>query len=207
MKIEFSEVGEILVARVDGSYTSPAAYNEVNRILLAELEESPRRTIIDLEGIGAIDASGLGALETLCWRIAKNLGQEIRLANPSPAVQTQAQGADMTVPIHPSVEAARDSFEPEDLDEDLFEAPAEEPPPAKVEVVWKTERRVRPKEPGPAPSAEPPPSAPGPALSPVPPPEPVRAIVPPPEPAPPTELVRAIVPPPEPAPPTEPVRA
>ncbi|MBI4576404.1 MAG: STAS domain-containing protein, partial [Planctomycetes bacterium] len=144
MKIEFAEIDAILVSRPAGAYTSAPAYNEVSRILLGELEESPRRTIIDLEGIVAIDAGGLGAMETLCWRIAKNLGQEIRLANPSPAVQTQVKATEMTVPIHPTVEAARASFEPEDLGEDLFEPPVEQA--TEVEVVWTTPRPVRGRE-------------------------------------------------------------
>src|SRR3990167_8584067 len=104
MKIDFQEVDATLFARLAGSFDDAERTGETVAIIFEALNKNPRRAVLDLSAIDAMDATGLTALETLCWKVAKNLGLEIRLANPSTAVKAISATEEITIPIYANLD-------------------------------------------------------------------------------------------------------
>ena len=111
MTVAFEERSGSLVATLTGDYTDTQVYNKALQDILAELTRNPRRVIISMRRVSDINRAGLTSLEKLCWKVAKDLGQEIRLAHPSRIVRQFVDMVDFTIPIYHTVDKALDSFE------------------------------------------------------------------------------------------------
>src|SRR3989338_10031197 len=123
MTVEFQERNDVLVATLSGDYAGARQeYKQDSATVYQRLGEHPQRIVIDLQKVTGIDRRGLTGLEKLCWKVAKDLMQEIRLSNPSPEVKTVLDYVDFSIPVYETVDTAIESFEDDDfLEEDRSE--------------------------------------------------------------------------------------
>jgi len=121
MTVEFQERNDVLVATLSGDYAgAQQEYKQDSATVYQRLGEHPQRIVIDLQKVTGIDRRGLTGLEKLCWKVAKDLMQEIRLSNPSPEVKTVLDYVDFSIPVYETVDTAIESFEDDDfLEEDM----------------------------------------------------------------------------------------
>ena len=121
MTVEFQERNDVLVATLSGDYAGARQeYKQDSATVYQRLGEHPQRIVIDLQKVTGIDRRGLTGLEKLCWKVAKDLMQEIRLSNPSPEVKTVLDYVDFSIPVYETVDTAIESFEDDDfLEEDM----------------------------------------------------------------------------------------
>src|SRR3989344_5615970 len=113
MTVEFQERNDVLVATLSGDYAGARQeYKQDSATVYQRLGEHPQRIVIDLQKVTG--------LEKLCWKVAKDLMQEIRLSNPSPEVKTVLDYVDFSIPVYETVDTAIESFEDDDfLEEDM----------------------------------------------------------------------------------------
>ena len=116
MTVEFQERNDVLVATLSGDYAgAQQEYKQDSATVYQRLGEHPQRIVIDLQKVTGIDRRGLTGLEKLCWKVAKDLMQEIRLSNPSPEVKTVLDYVDFSIPVYETVDTAIESFEDDDF--------------------------------------------------------------------------------------------
>ena len=121
MGIRLEKREDVLVAELSGDYIgSHDTYKGDFQGIYSALEKTPSRVVVSLGAVSNIDRKGLAAIEKLCWKVAKDLGQ-IRLASPSENVMRYLERVDFTIPVYATLEKALESFgEDEFLEEDLF---------------------------------------------------------------------------------------
>lgn len=122
MGVGFEQGEGYLLVNLSGDYRSSQDYRNDSAEILRRLGETPTRVILNLQGLSGINRKGLTGLEKLCWKVAKDCGQEIRLASPSERVKQLLEKVDFTIPIYETVSKADESFEDDDFLEDgLFD--------------------------------------------------------------------------------------
>ena len=129
MAVKLEEQNSVLVAKLSGRYLDQGEdYRGDFQTIYGDLQQKPRIVVISLGEVSNIDRRALTAIEKLCWKVAKDLGQEIRLAYPTEGVRRTLDRVDFTIPVYETVEKAFESFEEDEFleDADLFD---DEPPP------------------------------------------------------------------------------
>ncbi len=119
MGVQFEQREGYLLANISGDYTTQDYRNDHSDIL-RKLIEAPTRVILTLHGISGIDIHGLSGIETLCWEVARDLEQGIRLASPGEAVARFLRRVRFNLPVYETVDKAYESFEDDDCLDDLF---------------------------------------------------------------------------------------
>lgn len=110
MSFAIEKQGDIVVVDVEGQLIV-GNRQELKQKVLDELEKGERRFLIDFEGTGYIDSSGLGVLVSLSKKIREQ-GGELRLANLNDDLKTlfELTKLDTLFQIADSRERALESF-------------------------------------------------------------------------------------------------
>jgi anti-sigma B factor antagonist len=106
VSIQVSELGPWSVARLDGDVDIATAPRVREQLLALMAERSPW-VVLDLDGVGFMDSTGLGVIVGVLKR-ARTLGGDLRLVCTRPSVRRvfEITALDRTLPLAESPEAA-----------------------------------------------------------------------------------------------------
>ena len=106
VSVRVSELGHWAVARVDGDVDIATA-PRVREHLIALLTDRSPFVVVDLDGVGFLDSTGLGVIVGVLKR-ARTLGGDLRLVCTQPSVRRvfEITALDRTMPLAASVEEA-----------------------------------------------------------------------------------------------------
>lgn len=104
--MQVSELGRWAVARLDGDVDLSTA-PKVREQLIALMTDRTPWVVLDLDGVGFLDSTGLGVVVGVLKR-ARTLGGDLRLVCTQPAVRRvfEITALDRTLPLAASAEAA-----------------------------------------------------------------------------------------------------
>ncbi len=114
MAVRFEEQERAVVAYLSGDYTVRDIYIQDYGTICKQIETQPRTLLINLGGIININVHSLANLERLAWKVAKDLEQYIRFADPSASVRqllSRLNKSSFNIPIFGSLDAAIKNIE------------------------------------------------------------------------------------------------
>jgi anti-sigma B factor antagonist len=106
LQIEKSQLDDAVILKIDGEldvHTGPELRQEIQ----SQLGAQPKMLIVDLNGVGMVDSTGLGVLIGGCRR-AKDAGTDLRVVCDNTRVKRilDISGLSRLFRIEPDVEAA-----------------------------------------------------------------------------------------------------
>jgi anti-sigma B factor antagonist len=106
VSLRVSELGPWAVARIDGDVDIASA-PKVREQLIALLTDRSPFVVVDLDGVGFLDSTGLGVIVGVLKR-ARTLGGDLRLVCSQPTVRRvfEITALDRTMPLAASAEEA-----------------------------------------------------------------------------------------------------
>lgn len=111
MELQTHEDGSVTVLTVTGDLVIGDAESTFKKTVTRLLEEGHTRLLVDLQGVGFLDSSGLGALVRALTQSQKEGGQT-KLLHAGPQIRKllQMTKLDSVFEIHDDMEAAVSSF-------------------------------------------------------------------------------------------------
>lgn len=106
VSVQVGELDRWAVARLDGDVDFATAPRVRDQLLTLLTDRSPW-LVVDLDGVGFLDSTGLGVIVGLLKR-ARTLGGDLRLVCTQPSVRRvfEITALDRTMPLADSVESA-----------------------------------------------------------------------------------------------------
>ena len=112
VNVRASELGPWVVARIDGD-VDVATAPRVREQLISLLSDRSALLVVDLDGVGFLDSTGLGVIVGVLKR-ARTLGGDVRLVCTQPSVRRvfEITALDRTMPLAASAEEAVAASDP-----------------------------------------------------------------------------------------------
>ncbi|HET7890356.1 MAG TPA: STAS domain-containing protein [Candidatus Sulfotelmatobacter sp.] len=110
LSLETRNCGDVIIVHCQGRIVyrdEAAALSQV----VAQVLPRARKVVLDLSGVSAMDSAGIGELALLqTWAQGSNVS--LKCAGPNPMVRTllDLTNLDSVVEVHPSLDAALESF-------------------------------------------------------------------------------------------------
>jgi anti-sigma B factor antagonist len=115
LSLETVNRGDVVVVHCEGRIVYRDEAAEVSRVVGQALEQS-HKLVLDLSGVTSIDSAGIGEL-VLLENWAQNKNVAFKCAGPNLLVRNllELTNLDSVLDVHPSLDAALDSFREEQV--------------------------------------------------------------------------------------------
>jgi anti-anti-sigma factor len=115
LSLETRNSGDVVVVHCQGRIVYRDEAAALSRVVGEALQQA-RKLVLDLSGVSSMDSAGIGELALLqSWAQAQNVN--LKCAGPNLLVSTllELTNLDSVLEVHPSVDAAVDSFREEQI--------------------------------------------------------------------------------------------
>jgi anti-sigma B factor antagonist len=115
LSLETRNCGDVVIVHCQGRIVYRDEAAALSRVV-GEVLQSERKVVLDLSGVSAMDSAGIGELALLhSW--AQGSNANLKCAGPTPIVKTllDLTNLDSVLEVHPSLDAALDSFREEQV--------------------------------------------------------------------------------------------
>ena len=115
LSLETRNRGDVIIVHCQGRIVYRDEAATLSRVVGEVLQES-RKLVLDLSGVSSMDSAGIGELALLqTWAQGKNAN--LKCAGPNSLVSTllDLTNLDSVIEVHPSVDAALESFQEEQV--------------------------------------------------------------------------------------------
>jgi anti-sigma B factor antagonist len=115
LSLETRNRGDVVIVHCQGRIVYREEAAALSRVVGAVLQQA-RKLVLDLSGVSSMDSAGIGELALLqSWALGQNVN--LKCAGPNLLVSTllELTNLDSVLEVHPSVDAAVDSFREEQI--------------------------------------------------------------------------------------------
>lgn len=113
LSLETRNRGDVIIVHCQGRIVYRDEAAALSRVV-GEVLQQARKLVLDLTGVSSMDSAGIGELALLqTWAQGQNVS--LKCAGPNPLVRTllDLTNLDSVLEVHPSVDAALESFREE----------------------------------------------------------------------------------------------